>query len=230
MKKLFLIILLITGFSYSQMIQTEVIYLVENYEFAEINADDINVETIILTDDSNISGEITNGATHATATGMTNVNYVGGLNQTVITFTDYAMTITDAAAAGGHGSLKLIDFPEGIIRIPSVIGDIGITAVGAGIVSADGQFDMALGTATTLTDAEELGNANVTIAAKVDGTLSTGADDIDFAITTSQDEDGHTASTDVWLSVAFLAEDCTATTTMTFSGTIVITWHNMGDY
>ncbi len=181
-----------------------------------------------LADGSLISGAYTNGAVLATATGVTNVNYSSGLNQTVITFTNYAMPIVDSAGSGGHGTLKLVDFPEGVIRVPSVIGDIGITAVVG--IGATGVFDMAMGSATTLTNAETLGNANVDFVAKVDGTLSSGADDIDLVNTTSQDEDGHSSNTEVWLCVAVMDADMTATGTMTFSGTIVITWHNMGDY
>jgi len=183
---------------------------------------------IVLVGGSKIDGSTTSGATHATATGVTNVNYAGALNQTVITFTSYAMPIVDSAGSGGHGTLKLVDFPEGVIRVTSAIGDIGITAVDG--IGAAGVFDMAMGSATTLTNSETLANANVDFVAKVDGTLSSGADDIDLVGTTSQDEDGHSASTDVWLCVAVMDTDMTATGTMTFSGTIVITWHNMGDY
>jgi len=180
----------------------------------------------VVSASANVTGN--NGATLGSATGAVVTNITSAGNQTTITFTDYAMTITDSEGSGGHGALKLIDFPEGYIRATSAIGDIGITAVSG--IAADGAFDMALGSATTLTNAEELGNANVDFAAKVDGTLSSGADDIDIVQTTSQDEDGHAGSTDVWLCVAVADANMTATGSMTFSGTIVITWTNLGDY
>lgn len=181
-----------------------------------------------LSDASIISGATTNGATLATATGFTNVNAVGGLNVTTITFSSYSMPIVDSGANGGHGTLKLIDFPEGIIRIPSAIGDMSCTSV-TGMAAAS-EVDMALGSATTLTDAEELGNTNVDFIGKVDETLTAGVGVWDLVNTTSQDEDGHSGSTDVWLCVAVLDTNMTGAGTIILNGTIVITWHNMGDY
>jgi hypothetical protein len=183
---------------------------------------------IELGDGSCVDGSTTNGATHNTATGVTNINYSGALNRTVITLTDYVMTITDSEGNGGHGALKLLDFPEGIIRVPSAIGDMSSTAIsGASTTSA---VDMALGSATTLTNSQTLGGANVDFVAKVDEDLVASAGVWDLVNTTSQDEDGHSASTDVWLCVAIEDADMTATGSITLSGTIVITWHNMGDY
>ncbi len=185
---------------------------------------------IRLSDSSIISGEVTNGATLNTDTGVTNINYAGALNRTVVTLTAHAMDITDTGGAnGGHGALKVLDFPEGYVRIEGVIGDIEITGKSGG-VSATAVFDMAMGTATTLTDAATLGNANVTIVAKVDGDLIASVDTIDLVDITSQDEDGTSGSTDVWLCVAVEDASISSTGTMIMSGTIVITWYNLGDY
>jgi len=189
----------------------------------------ITTADVRLSDSSLMFGDVTNGAILATATGVTNVNYVGALNRTVITLTNYVMTMTDAAAAGSHGTLKLIDFPDGMIRATSVVGDLEVTAISGGVATT-AVFDVALGSATTLTNAETLGNANVDFVAKVDGDLIGSVDTIDLLNYTSQDEDGHTSSTDVWLCVAIENASSSASGTMTWSGTIVITWHNMGDY
>ncbi len=183
---------------------------------------------IRLSDSSIISGAVINGATLNTATGVTNVNYSAALNRTVVTLTAHVMDITDTGANGGHGALKILDFPEGVIRVEGVIGDIAITTVSN--IDADGEFDMAMGTVTTLTNSETLGGNNVNFVSKVDGTLVGSADTIDLVNTTTQDEDGHSGSTDVWLCVAVMGADIATNGTMTMSGTIVITWYNLGDY
>ena len=99
------------------------------------------------------------GATLGSATGAVAVNYLSASNQTIVTLTDYAMPIVDSEGSGGHGSLKIIDFPEGIIRIEGVIGDISITAVSG--IGATGTFDMAMGSTDTDTDDETLEGAEV---------------------------------------------------------------------
>ena len=219
---------MITGFCYSQMIATDVIYLVENYEFAEINADDINVETIILTDDSNISGEITSGATVGGAALAVVVNHVGATNQTVATFTNYLLVITDSEGQGGHGGLKLLDFPAGMIDIYGVIGDIAFTA-GVGVTTT-ATYDFGIGTETFATDNAALSAAEQDIVTKVEGDLTASAVDADFVNVTLANFDGHTTADDVWFNVVFEDNDMTATGTITVNGTIVITWANLGDY
>ena len=218
MKKLFLIILLITGFCYSQMIATDVIYLIENYGFNTFDVDALTVETIESFETDTLS----------TATGVVGTTYSAALNQTTITLTNYSMVTTDAGAAGGHGALKLVDFPEGMIYVLGVVGDMSCSAVSG--ISATGAVDMALGSATTLTDAETLDNANVDFVAKVDETLTASVGVWDLVTNTPQTEDGHTAATDVWLCVAIENTSITATGTMALSGTIVISWVNTGDY
>jgi len=218
MKKLFLIILFITGFSYSQMIATDVIYLIDNYGFDTFDVDALTVETIESFETDTLS----------TATGVVGTTYSAALNQTTITLTNYSMVTTDAGIAGGHGALKLVDFPEGMIYVLGVIGDMSCSAVTG--ITATGAVDMALGSATTLTDAETLGNANVDFVAKVDETLTASAGVWDLVTNTPQTEDGHTTATDVWLCVAIENTSITATGTMTLSGTIVISWVNTGDY
>jgi len=189
-------------------------------------ANDVASKNVVL----NAAGDIVavNGDTLSSATGVAGVTIVSGLNISTITLTNYSMVITDSEGSGGHGVLKIIDFPEGMIYVLGVIGDMSIASQTG---SADNAvFDMALGDATTLTDAETLANANVNFVAKVDGTLSSGIDTIDLITNTPQTEDGHTTATDVFLCVAIADTHMSATGTMVMSGTIVVTWVNTGDY
>jgi len=168
------------------------------------------------------------GATISAVAGVTSTNISTGLNITTITLADHVMVITDSEGSGGHGDLKIIDFPIGMIYVLSVVADMSNSAVtGMGATSA---VDMALGSATVLTNAETLGNANVDFVAAVSEDLTAGVGVYDILTNTPQTEDGHTTSTDVWLCVAVEDSDMTATGNMTIDGTIVVTWVNTGDY
>jgi len=170
----------------------------------------------------------TDGSTLSSATGVVGVSSISSYNKSTITLTDYAMVITDSEGSGGHGALKIVDFPLGMIYVIGVVGDMSSSAIaGAGATSA---VDMALGSATTLTDAETLGNANVDFVAAVSEDLIASVGVYDLVTNTPQTEDGHTAATDVYLCVAIEDSDMSATGSITLSGTIVITWLNTGDY
>lgn len=193
-----------------------------------MSAATVTTADLRLSDSSQISAT-TNGATLGSATNATLINYVGAGNRLIVTFADYAMVITDHAGNGGHGSLKLITFPVGMIDINGIVGDIAITA-GAGFAN-DAEFDMALGSITTGIDNDILAGAEQDVVDKVDGELDGSfADTIDLVNVTLQQEDGHSGATDVWFNVAVLDTDMSTTGSITMSGTIVITWTNLGDY
>ena len=54
--------------------------------------------------------------------------------------------------------------------------------------------------------------------------------DIDLVNVTLANLDGHTSAAACYFNVAVTDTDMSATGTMTMSGTIVITWTNLGDY
>lgn len=180
-------------------------------------------------DGSIINPISTNNSSLVTETAyITTSNHIGVINQSTITLKTYPMVITDSGGSGGHGVLKLIDFPIGMIYVFGAVCDVVVDSVSG--IAADGTFDMALGSATTLTNSATLGNANVDFVAKVDGTLVEGIDNIDLVLNTPQTEDGHTTATDVYFCVAVTDANMTATGWMAISGTFVVTWLNTGDY
>ena len=189
-----------------------------------------NIDTLPngITISDNIINTGVSGGTLGTATGGTFVTHASAANQTIITFSNYKMVITDVAGTCGHGSLELIDFPQGMIDINGVIADVSIDSVSG--IGATGTFDMAMGTTATAADNETLAGTEVDIAAKVDGTLVTGADTIDLVVVTLANFDGHTSDVECYLNVAVTDTDMTATGWMSIYGTITITWINLGDY
>ena len=182
---------------------------------------------ILLQNGSYISDN--SGATLGSGTGAVTINYLSASNQTIITFTSYSMTITDHTTNGAHGALKIIDFPEGMININGIVGDVDIASVTGG-VSATAVLDIGMGTTTTVVTSATLGTTNVDEVAKVDVTLSGGAKTADFLNTTLQLKDGHSTAADAWLCVAIEDESCSGNGTIILNGTITITWTNLGDY
>ncbi len=192
-----------------------------------INTSDWNIDATGLLSDVVVYSDA-NGETLNNGTGFASYSAVSAMSRSVFTFTNYSMVITDSEGSGGHGAVKLIDFPEGFIRIDGVIGDMSIESQTGSSDTAP--FDMALGTATTNTGLQTLAGTNVDIVAKVDGDLIGGVDTIDLVGSTTQNQDGTSGSTDIWLCVAIEDASMSATGTLVFSGTIVVTWWNLGDY
>ena len=183
---------------------------------------------IRLSDATELDVSITNGSTLETPTNVTVVNYVGAINQTVITLVSHVMTITDAAAAGAHGSLKLITFPEGHIRIMSA-HQVLTTLAGAGGIDNDAILDVGVGSITTDTANDELASTEQEITGKEDATLSSGTLLFDTINATPQTLDGSASAEDAWLNVAVKEDDVGSSDTLIITGTITINWMFMGD-
>lgn len=84
---------------------------------------------------------------------------VGVLRQTVFTFTDFEVTMTDEAGVVAYGGKKFYEFPNGLIDILGAVSDLTVEKSGAGI-NADFDGDFGVGTATanngaTLTGTEQ---------------------------------------------------------------------------
>jgi len=189
-------------------------------------ANSVTFDDIVTAEDFKVTGD--NGSALADATGLAVVNSVSGLNRTVITLTDYSLTLTDSEGNGAHGSVKLIDFPEGIIQVLGAIGDLALTAATG--IAATATYDIGLGTETIGVGDAVLSGAEVDIVAKVEGDLTGSAVTVDMVADTSATFDGHSTADDVWFNVAIEDDDVTGTGAVTVNGTIVVSWLNLGDY
>lgn len=95
---------------------------------------------------------------------------VGIMNRTIITLDAAEITMTDAGAAGNHGSRKLYDFPEGMIEIASV--NVDLTTEAAANLSATAALVGSLGTSALSTDNATLLGAEANIVPSITGTLT----------------------------------------------------------
>jgi hypothetical protein len=154
----------------------------------------------------------------------------GSLHKSVFTITSHAITITDAAAAGAHGSTAFYTFPEGHIRILGAHINLTAITAGAGGIDDDAVLDIGVGQAAAGVDNEELSGTEADILLLDEVTLAAGAaTGNDLMGTTPIDIDGSATAGTLNLNVAVKAADVNANDTLTVTGTLTIFWIHLGD-
>lgn len=125
-----------------------------------------------------------------------------GFHKTTFTLNAYALTMTDAGANGCHGSIKLYDFPEGLIRVLGAVvnlttvttgelADAGGIVTGAAVVGSIGTATVGTGNATlTTTEADIIASTAVTLTTYIGSFKASSA----APITALTDSSGGTAS------------------------------------
>ncbi len=158
---------------------------------------------------------------------------VGILHQTTLTMTATPLTFTDEAGQGQWDALKVYDMPAGNIVILGAVLDADITLVAPFIDAAEG--DVGIGTAACDDAADALATTEQDIIPTTAiAALTVKVGPID-AISTATELaagvwDGTSTAKDVYLNILIddnVAHDETAGSTVT--GTLVLTWINLGD-
>lgn len=153
-------------------------------------------------------------------------------HQTVLTLTAMPMTVTDALA---YASQKIYDFPEGRIAILGSTASLAFTTTSdlASTINSAANMDWSVGSAAA---------SNITLATtmldlvpKVDNATSTtinvAAAVTNGALAAAAQFDGTGTALDAYLNVAFPTNtEIDADGTLLVSGTITLTWINLGDY
>ena len=144
------------------------------------------------------------------------------------------VTVTDGAASGSHGSLKLLDLPEGAYTFIGCRQDYTAFAEGAALTGGAGDAAFEIGVGTTAISAAAdgtLGNGvNENIGQAVSVTLSGGTGTgtaVDGAKTTALN--GTATALDINLNWSGTAATIDATSTIDVTGTISVLLANMGD-
>lgn len=157
---------------------------------------------------------------------------VGGVHRTTITLSAMALTVTDALA---YASQKLYDFPAGRILIMGTTGSLAfsVTSARASTINDNAAMDWSVGSAAASN--VTLATTMVDLLPKVDKTLdgavaafttaSTGA------LAASAQFDGTGTALDAYLNVSFpTVTDIDGDGALAITGTITITWVNLGDF
>ncbi len=174
-----------------------------------------------------------NGA--AAASGNVASEQQGVVHQTLLTLTDVAVAVSDANVGGGT---KIYDFPEGRILILGAVAALAFktTSTLASTLNAGVTGNFGVGTVQTTNQASGtlattqqniIPTTNFTSSATINvaGAVAKGA------LAASAPFDGTTTPVDAYLNIGVAtATDIDGDATVTASGTVLITWMNLGDY
>ena len=173
-------------------------------------------------------------ATSSAVAGVANAGAVVdesvGTIRTVLTLTKQVITMTDAGAAGCHGSVKLYDFPACNLLFLGATCDLTVTA-GTGGITDTAAVVAAIGTATVSTADATLTTTEADLLPSTAATLTAGAGAAKGKTLTAGVVvfDGTTTAKDAYLNFAVPDAGSTASDTLTVSGTITLVWSNLGD-
>lgn len=149
---------------------------------------------------------------------------------TVLTLTALSIAMADAAGVVAYGSKKILDFPAGYVGIESVVAKLSVTKSSAGVITTfDGDFS--LGTVAAAGDATLTGTEADIIASTATPQAVAGVTTAYGSKLTATNLDGTTTPVDMYLNVLVDDADHDVTTTpcnLLFTGTITVTWRNMG--
>lgn len=144
------------------------------------------------------------------------------------------ISVTDGAASGSHGSLKILDLPEGAYTFVGARQNYTAFAEGAALTGAAGDavFEIGVGTTAIAAAADgTLGNGvNENVGQAVAVTLSGGTGTgtaVDGAKTTALDGTG--TALDLYLNWSGTAATIDANSTIDVTGTISVLLCHMGD-
>jgi hypothetical protein len=158
------------------------------------------------------------------------------IHKTLLRLTSVPVSVASVTTGNGVGGTKIYDFPEGRLNVLGTMADLSF------VIAADDQADF--------TDATPEGDAGIgTVAPANADALGTDATDDDFATSTALTMaaysanvqcpseaalqfDGTSTAIDMYVNLLIDAADIDdgVTTTVYASGTVIVTWTNLGDF
>jgi len=164
---------------------------------------------------------------------------IGPLHKTVLTCVATPITITDDSGVAQYGGMvtALYTFPQGAICCLGAVIDGSVTLGTTGTITATWAGGVALGTVTattgaTLTSTEATWMPEVDVAAATASVATVDAVCVATQLTQSGARwiDGHTTAAPVFFNLVVDDSATHTSGTGTFTGTVALTWINLGDY
>jgi len=191
-----------------------------------------NNGSILITDGVTLAG--VPGTTPAAGSVLIQEAQFGPFVRTTFTLNKARMTVTDGAASGSHGTLKLYTLPQAAVSFLGARQDYTAFAEGAALTGAAGDAVFEIGVGTTAISAAAdgtLGNGvNENVGQAVSVTLSGGTGTgtaVDGAKTTALNGTGTALTLNLnWSGTAATID---ANSTIDVTGTISVVWVHMGD-
>ena len=173
--------------------------------------------------------QIVSGSGIPVGTGVTAIDGVGVVHQTVIDLSSVAMTGTDNTIM--WFAEEILNFPEGSTLILGATADVSLLGSGGTKTGAEG--DISLGTITADTsgglaahDADIIASTAYTLVSFEDNVTARSA----AIVNSGTPYDGSSTATKVWFNAICDSGDFTTTGVLTVTGTVTITWASLGDY
>ena len=156
---------------------------------------------------------------------------MGALVQSTFTLTDVAQSVVNGTEYQGT---KLFDFPEGFIKVEGVVASLAqkTTSALATTINASSAGAVSLGTATAsaTTLATTMVDLLPSTAFTSSATINVAGTAAVAGLAASAVFDGHTTAKSMFLNSAYATTtDVDGNGTQTFTGTITVTWLNLGD-
>lgn len=165
------------------------------------------------------------GIVPAANTLMTWKHSAGPVNKTVLTFAAQTLSFLRTSNVIASGSLEIFDFPEGWIRIESVV----VQGLTVGLTATDSiNFVASVGTVAAAADAT-LTATEVDMVASTALTLTSNVATFNGAPIASVNFDGSSAAKKAFMNFAS-SGDIVSTRNITLTGTIILRWSYLGDY
>lgn len=162
----------------------------------------------------------------AVGTGVTAVEKVPQVHKTVLTLAN-TVTLTDATTNGNEGSAVIYTFPAGNIVILGAVSNLVLTA-GAGGVANGAAVVSSLGSVAAAADTTLTGT-EANIIPSTTSTLTGGVGAMNGQSTAPVTLDGTASAAVCRLNLAVPDADSSADDTMAVTGTVELTWINLGD-
>jgi hypothetical protein len=191
----------------------------------------VDAHTVIQRVVTEANAETASGSGAVSGTGVTVVESGdAALKKTVLTFTNVSVTMTDATTAGSHGSLKVYDFPAGLLSYLGGTTDLTIARVGTAITTTAAVVG-AVGTTATATDDDALTTTEADLIPSTASTLTAGAGVTKgkYAVAPQVPFDGTATAVDAYLNFAIPDAGSTGNDALLVNGTITLVWSNLGD-
>ena len=173
------------------------------------------------------------GAAVAPATGsiVTKQVQFGPLCQTTLTLNNVPQAVVNGVEYQGT---KIYDFPQGRILILGVTATLQqktTSAIASTLNSATGAISLGTATASSVTLNSTMADLLPSTAFTSSTVINVAGTAVSAALAASAQFDGTTTAKDVYLNTAYATTtDVDADATQTISGTVNITWVQLGDY
>ena len=156
----------------------------------------------------------------------------GPFVQTTLTLTDVAQTVVNGTEYQGT---KIYDFPQCRMNVLGVTATLQQTTTSALATTLNASSTGAIGLGSVTASATTLATTMVdflpSTAFTSSATINVAGTAVSAALAAAAQFDGTSAAKDLYLNTAYATTtDVDGDATQTISGTIVVTWLNLGDY